>query len=293
MNKRLTANIMLVLTALIWGFAFVAQSQASDHIGSFTFNGIRFMMGAVSLIPVILIFERKGIADREKVMLSIKYGIITGTVLFCASTLQQFGVVYMENDSKAGFITGMYTVIVPIYGMMMGKKTSYNTWIGAFLAVIGLCLVSVAGVDRIEVGDIICFIGAFFWALHIVVIDKYVSKVNPIMYSSVQFFTCSVINLLLMFVFESDVFSMSAISSAGISILYAGIMSSGVAYTLQVLGQKYSKPTESAIIFSLESVFASLGCWMILGHKLSAISICGCVIIFAGIILSQLNFRKS
>ncbi len=292
MNKRLTANIMLVLTALIWGLAFVAQSQASEYIGSFTFNGIRFMMGAITLIPVILVFERKGIADKERVMLSLKYGAITGAVLFCASTLQQFGVVYMELDSKAGFITGMYTVIVPIFGLFMGKKTSVNTWIGAVLAVLGLYLVSVVGVEKLEVGDLICFIGAFFWALHIIVIDKYVDKVNPIMYSSVQFFTCSVINLLLMLIFELDSFSMANIQNAGISILYAGVMSSGVAYTLQVLGQKNSKPTEAAIIFSLESVFACIGCGIILNYTLSAVSLVGCAFILAGIILSQLEFKK-
>ncbi len=293
MNKRVTANIMLVLTALIWGFAFVAQSKASDLIGSFTFNGIRFMIGSVSLIPVIYIFERRGKQkDGAKDKLTVKYGIITGVILFAASALQQFGVANMEIDSKAAFITGMYTVIVPIFGLFMRKKTSVNTWIGAFFAVTGLYFVSVVGVEKIEFGDIICFAGAFFWALHIIAIDKYVDKVNPIMYSSVQFFTCGAINLVLMFVFEMGSFSFTNIQLAMIPILYAGVMSSGVAYTLQVLGQKNSKPTEAAIIFSLESVFAAIGCWLLLGDRMSAISMFGCGLIFAGIILSQLEFKK-
>ncbi len=293
MNKRLTANIMLVLTALIWGFAFVAQSKASDLIGCFTFNGIRFMIGAISLIPVIYIFERRG---KQKYLakdkLTVKYGIITGVILFVASALQQFGVANMVIDSKAAFITGIYTVIVPVFGLFMKKKTSVNTWIGAFFAVAGLYFVSVVGVEKIEFGDIICFAGAFFWALHIIAIDKYVDKVNPIMYSSVQFFTCGVINLILMFVFEMGSFSFANIQLAMIPILYAGVMSSGVAYTLQVLGQKNSKPTEAAIIFSLESVFAAIGCWMLLGDRMSPVSMLGCVLIFAGIILSQLDFKK-
>lgn len=294
MNKRLSANIMLILTALIWGFAFVAQSQASDYIGSFTFNGIRFLVGSLSLIPVIFIFERKnGSVDKEIDVYTIKYGIITGVVLFCASTLQQFGVALMENDSKAGFITGIYTVIVPIYGLFMGKKTSVNTWIGAVLAVLGLYFVSVVGVEKVEFGDFVALIGSFFWALHIVVIDKYVDKVKPITYSSVQFLTCAVINILLMFIFELNTLEFSNIMSAGISILYAGILSSGVAYTLQILGQKNSKPTEAAIIFSLESVFACIGCMLILGNRMSLISLVGCMFIFSGIILSQFNFKKA
>ncbi|MBR5518406.1 MAG: DMT family transporter [Clostridia bacterium] len=293
MNKRLTANLMLIITALIWGFAFVAQSTASELIGSFTFNGIRFMIGAVSLIPVIYIFERRGKQKNlQKDKLTIKYGVITGVVLFIASTLQQVGVMYMEIDSKAGFITGMYTVIVPIFGLFMKKKTSLNTWFGAMCAVLGLYFVSVAGVEKIELGDVICFIGAFFWALHIIVIDEYVDKVNPIMYSAVQFFTCSVINIVLMFVFEMGSFSLTNVYLATVPILYAGVMSSGIAYTLQVLGQKNSKPTEAAIIFSMESVFAALGCWMILGHSMSIISLVGCALILAGVILSQLNFKK-
>ena len=290
MNKRLTAKIMLILTAMIWGFAFVAQSTALNHISSFTFNGIRFFIGAISLIPVILIFERANIKENFKT--TVKYGIITGLVLCIASDLQQFSMVYMEIDSKAGFITGIYTVIVPIYGIFMKKKTSFNVWIGAFLALAGLYLVSVVGMEKLEIGDLICFMGSFFWALHIVVIDKFVDKVSPIMYSAVQFLTCAIVNIILMLVFETDAFSMTNILAAGTSILYAGVMSSGVAYTFQVLSQKNCGPTESAIIFSLESVFACVGCMVILGERMPPISIFGCCFIFAGIILSQLDFNK-
>lgn len=292
MSNRLKSNCMLILTAMIWGFAFVAQKDASAYIGSFTFNGIRFMLGSLSLIPVILIFERNGLKDKAKVMRTIKYGIITGTVLFCASALQQFGVSMIEQASKAGFITGLYTVLVPFFGVFVGKKTNVNRWIGAVLAVVGLYMVSIVGAPKIEFGDLLLLIGAFFWAFHIITIDKFVDRVNVIQYSAVQFFICSVINLILMTIFELPGFSMTNIMAAGVSILYAGIMSSGVAYTLQVVGQKHAEPTEAAIIFSLESVFGCVGCMLILGDTMTLTALAGCGFILTGIILSQLEFKR-
>ena len=222
---------------------------------------------------------------------TLKYGAVTGAVLFCASTLQQIGVSMIVQASKAGFITGLYTVIVPVMGIFMGKKTGANTWIGAVLAVVGLYMVSVVGAPAVEFGDLLLLIGAFFWAGHIMAIDKFIGKVSPIKYSAMQFFTCSVINLILLPFFEISTFSMANIMSAGISILYAGIMSSGVAYTLQVVGQKNAEPTQAAIIFSLEAVFGCIGCMLILGDRMSLNAIIGCIMIFAGIILSQLNFK--
>ncbi len=289
MSKRLKSNMLLVLTAAIWGFAFVAQKEASAYIGSFTFNGIRFMLGALSLIPVILFFERDGLKDKTKILKTVKYGIITGIILFIASTLQQFGININEQASKAGFITGLYTVLVPVFGIFMGRKTSINTWLGAILAVVGLYLVSIVGTPRIEFGDLLLLIGAIFWAFHIIAIDKFVNKVNVIQFSCIQFFICSVINLVIMPFFEMSSFSAANIMSAGISILYAGIMSSGVAYTLQVVGQKNAQPTEASIILSLESVFCCIGCMLILGDTMSVASLIGCCLIFAGIIVSQLK----
>ncbi len=291
MSKRFKSNCTLVLTAMIWGFAFVAQKDASAYIGSFTFNGIRFMLGALSLIPVILIFEWEGLSDKAKIIRTVKCGIITGVILFIASTLQQFAINMITQASKAGFITGLYTVLVPVFGVFMGKKTSLNTWIGAVLAVAGLYLVSVVGAPRVEFGDLLLLAGAIFWAFHIIAIDKFVGSVNVIQYSGVQFFTCSVLNLILMLLFEMSAFSAANIVSAGVSILYAGIMSSGVAYTLQVVGQKNAQPTEASIILSLESAFCCIGCMLILGDRMTVASIIGCVFMFAGIIVSQLNFK--
>lgn len=292
MSKRFKSNCTLVLTAMIWGFAFVAQKDASAYIGSLTFNGIRFMLGALSLIPVILYFEKDGLKDKNKVTNTIKYGIITGTILFIASTLQQFGINMITQASKAGFITGLYTVLVPIFGIFLGKKTKINTWIGAVFAVIGLYLVSVVGTPVVEFGDLLILIGAIFWAFHIIAIDNFVGKVNTIMYSSIQFFTCSVINIVFMLFFEMSGFSTANIMSAGVSILYAGIMSSGVAYTLQVVAQKNAQPTEASIILSLESVFCCIGCMLILGDTMTLTSLFGCLLILSGIIISQLDLKK-
>ena len=194
MSKRFISNCMLVLTAMIWGFAFVAQKDASGYIGSFTFNGIRFMLGALSLIPVILIFEHNDFKDRAKLMRTLKYGVITGAILFCASTLQQIGVSMISQASKAGFITGLYNVLVPIFGIFMPKKTRVNTWMGAIIAVIGLYLVSIEGSPTIEFGDLLLLIGSVFWAFHIIAIDKFIDKVSTIKYSAIQFLTCAVIN---------------------------------------------------------------------------------------------------
>ena len=292
MSKRFISNCMLVLTAMIWGFAFVAQKDASGYIGSFTFNGIRFMLGALSLIPVILIFERNDFNNRAKLKRTLKYGIITGAILFCASALQQIGVSMISQASKAGFITGLYNVLVPIFGIFMGKKTRVNTWVGAIIAVIGLYLVSIEGSPTIEFGDLLLLIGSVFWAFHIIAIDKFINKVSTIKYSAIQFLTCAVINFAFLPFFDLSTFSMANIISAGVSILYAGILSSGVAYTLQVVGQKHSEPTEAAIIFSLESVFAAVGCMLILGDNMSVPALFGCAFILVGIVLSQLKLNK-
>ena len=292
MKKRLKANAMLILTAMIWGFAFVAQKEASAYIGSLTFIAIRFLLGGFSLIPVIFVFERSDIKDKQKFKKTILYGAATGTILFVASTLQQIGVSINEQTSKAGFITGLYTVLVPLFGIFVGKKVKFNVWIGAILAVIGLYMISIVGSPKIEFGDLLLLIGAFFWAFHILAIDKFIGDVSPIKYSCVQFLTCSVLGFILLPFFELHTFSVQNILSAGTSILYAGIMSSGVAYTLQIVAQKNADPTEAAIIFSTESVFSAIGCTLLLGEIMSVNSYIGCALILAGVILSQLNFNK-
>jgi drug/metabolite transporter (DMT)-like permease len=287
MKTKLKSTILLFLTAIIWGFAFVAQRVGAEFVGAFTFNGVRFMLGAFSLIPVILLFEREKI-DIKVIKCNVIPGILAGVVLFIASTLQQYGVEITQSAGKAGFLTGLYTVLVPLIRFVMGKKTSVLTFIGAIFAVAGLFFLCMTG-DEISFGfgDLVLIIGAFFWAGHILVVDKFVHTTSPLKFSLVQFLVCGFLSLFFALILED--MNLSAIQSAGIPILYGGIMSVGVAYTCQILGQKESDPTFASIVFSTESVFSAIGGAMLLNEIMSGRGYFGCVLIFIGIVLSQLN----
>lgn len=281
---------MLVLTAMIWGFAFVAQRVGAESVGTFVFNGLRFAMGALSLVPVFLIFEREKF-DKERFKRTLIASIVCGIVLFIASALQQYGIELTKNAGKSGFITGLYTVLVPVISFIIyKKKNSIGVWIGAVLAVVGLFLLSVGEGFKVEIGDIYLLIGAFFWAGHILVIDKFIDGVSPLRFASIQFAVCAALNLICALFF--DTFDASAINTALVPLLYGGLASVGIAYTLQIFGQKYSDPSTAAIIFSLESVFSAIGGAVILGEEMSARGYIGCTLIFGGIILSQLKFGK-
>ncbi len=293
MKTKIKSTILLFLTAIIWGFAFVAQRVGADFVGAFTFNGIRFFLGFFSLIPVILIFENDkfNIESLKKTLLP---GLLAGVVLFVASTLQQYGVEITQSAGKAGFLTGLYTVLVPLIRFVMGKKTSVFTFVGAIFAVVGLFLLCMTGNDiSFGIGDIILIIGAFFWAGHILVVDKYVNGISPLKFSLVQFFVCGVLSIIFALILED--ISFTAIKSAGIPILYGGLMSVGVAYTCQILGQRDADPTFASIVFSTESVFSAIGGAVMLNEIMSGRGYLGCVFIFIGIVLSQLNtdlFKK-
>lgn len=287
---KVKSTILLFLTAMIWGFAFVAQRVGAEFVGAFTFNGIRFLLGACSLIPVILIFEREKF-DKTKFIKTLVPGLIAGLFLFIASTLQQYGVEITQSAGKAGFLTGLYIVIVPLIRFFMGKKTSVFTLFGAVFAVVGLFFLCMTG-DEISfgIGDIVLIIGAFFWAGHILVVDKFVNDTSPLKFSMVQFLICGLLSIICAFVFEDIEFA--AIKSAGIPILYGGLMSVGVAYTCQILGQKDADPTFASIVFSTESVFSAVGGAIILNEIMSGRGYFGCILIFIGIILSQLNLNE-
>ena len=287
MKTKLKSTILFFLTAIIWGFAFVAQRVGAEFVGAFTFNGVRFMLGACSLIPVILLFEREKI-DLKLLKNNVLPGILAGVVLFIASTLQQYGVEITQSAGKAGFLTGLYTVLVPLIRFVMGKKTSVLTFVGAIFAVTGLFFLCMTG-DEISfgIGDIVLIIGAFFWAGHILVVDKFVHTTSPLKFSLIQFIICGILSLIFAVILEDIEFS--AIKSAGIPILYGGIMSVGVAYTCQILGQKESDPTFASIVFSTESVFSAIGGALLLNEIMSGRGYLGCVLIFIGIVLSQLN----
>lgn len=297
MKKEIRAVFILLLTAAIWGFAFVAQRVGMDHIGAFTYNGIRFALGSISLLPVIYFFGRKSGDsgdDEEKVdadlKTTLKAGIIAGSILFVAASFQQVGLIY-TTAAKAGFITSLYIVLVPILGIFLKQKTHYTTWIGAVTAVVGLYLLSINDNFTIEIGDFLMIVGAFFWAGHIQVIGKFVSKVDAIKLSSAQFATCSVFSLITAFIFE-DIY-LSGIIAATVPILFGGIMSAGVAYTLQAVGQKHAKPSHAAIALSMEAVFAAIGGILLLNETMPLRGYLGCALMLAGMLITQTeNIKK-
>ncbi|MDR2647189.1 MAG: DMT family transporter [Oscillospiraceae bacterium] len=287
-NKSTISAAMLLLTALIWGFAFVAQVEGLAFMGSLTFGGIRFAMGAFSLLPLILIFERRpGGVNIKKTLL---YGLLGGVVLFCASTLQQYGIAYTQSAGKAGFITGLYTVLVPIIGIFMGRKTRPLTWLGALAALTGLYFLSMKGGKlSFGFGDILLLIGAVFWAFHILIVDQFASQVPPLRFSITQFFVCGVLSLAGAFIFEKP--SVNGILTGWQPLLYGGIASVGVAYTLQIVGQRHVEPARAAIIFSLETLFAALGGVLLLHEFLGWRGYFGGALMFLGIVLAQLGAR--
>lgn len=289
MKISLKSIIMLFTAAIVWGFAFSAQVMVdTDVLGNFSFNGVRFILGSASLIPIVLIFEREK-KDPAKLKRTCVAALIAGTVLFIASALQQYGISINHNAGKAGFITGLYTVLVPIIGFLVLKnKAGVNTWIAAALAVYGLFLLSAGdGFDQINMGDVVVFIGAFFWAGHILVIDKLVDNVSPVKFAMLQFFVCGVWNLIVAMLFEN--ITWAGITYTAIPILYTGIMSTGVAYTCQILGQKGTNPNLSAIILSTECVFSAVGGAIVLNETMDAKGYIGCVLVFLGILVSQID----
>lgn len=290
MKIKIKSTVLLFLTAIIWGFAFVAQRVGADYVGTFTFNGIRFLLGSFSLIPVIFIFEREEY-NKKKMLKTLAVSLAAGTILFIAASLQQYGVVLTGSAGKAGFLTGLYTVLVPVIRFLMGKKTDILTFVGAFFAVGGLFLLCMTG-DKLTFGkgDIVLIIGAVFWALHILIIDKFVNEISPLKFSMLQFFVCGLISMVIA-VFTETI-EITAVKSALVPILYGGLMSVGVAYTCQILGQKDADPTFASIVFSTESVFSAIGGAIILHEIMSGRGYLGCVLIFIGIVLSQLNLKE-
>ena len=295
-TKEIKSVFILLLTAAIWGFAFVAQRVGMGFLGAFTFNGIRFALGSISLLPVIYFFDKKFKSEISvervdaDIKTTIKSGVIAGCILYIAASLQQVGLIY-TTAAKAGFITSLYIVLVPILGIFLKQKTHSTTWLGAITAAVGLYFLSINEGFTIEFGDLLQVIGALFWAVHIQVIDKFVKNVDAIKLSSTQFATCSVLSLITAFIFED--ISMSGVVSAIVPLLYGGVMSAGVAYTLQAVGQRYAKPSHAAIALSMEAVFAAIGGILILNETMSLRGYLGCALMLAGMLISQAeNIKK-
>ena len=293
--KQVRRSLTLVLAALIWGVAFVAQSKAMDNLGPFTFNAVRCLIGGIVLIPVIALMRKKdacrpadgGPYPWKPVLTG---GLICGVILFVAANLQQFAfaVNHSYDAGKAGFITALYIIFVPIFGIFFKKRPSFLVWISAIVALGGLYLLCVReGALTLETSDLLVLACSVVFACHILAIDHFNPRVNGVLMSCIQFFVCGVISLICAFIFEKPRFS--DLVAAYLPILYAGIMSCGVAYTLQIVGQKGVNPFLASLLLSLESVFAVLAGWLLLGQALSLREIVGCAIIFVAIILAQIT----
>lgn len=292
MNKTLKADWLLLLTAVIWGCAFVAQREGMKHVGPFTFNGIRFFLGAFSLIPLIRyrnrLWQRKtGGTNRLRLFSTVTpaQGLSIGVILFCGASLQQIGMVY-TTAAKGGFITGLYVILVPFIGRFFGQRIGACGWIGSVVATIGLYLLSVNEELRFAPGDLWVLVGACFWAVHVLVIDWLSSKTDPIQLACAQFLVCASLSLLCAGWTETITWRM--IRSGIVPILYGGFFSVGIAYTLQVVAQQDAPPTHAAVILSMETVVAAIAGWILLDERLDLRAIGGCALMFFGMLVVQL-----
>jgi drug/metabolite transporter (DMT)-like permease len=288
--NQIQANSILLLTALIWGFGFVAQRMGMDHLGPYAFNVCRFLVGALSLLPLLFFFRKKESGPTELNPSFWKFSILAGFALFGGATLQQVGIQY-TTVGKAGFITGLYVVIVPILGLCLRQKIGRWTVIGSILAVLGLYFLSIKEDFSMGWGETMVLIGAFFWAVHVQVIGTANKRnLNPIKLALVQYLVCAALNLLLSLVFET--FHLDQVILASGAILYAGIVSVGIAFTLQVIAQKKVEPSRAAIILNLEAVFAVLAGWLFFTELLTMKEWLGCGLMFLGMILSQMKSQE-
>lgn len=292
MKTKWTSNAALFVAAIIWGFAFVAQVTAADSIASFTMIGVRFTICIIFLLPVVFIFER-GRSDKAEKALMLKASLITGTVLFCALSLQQYGIEITASAGISGFITALYMIFVPIvYLLLFRKKTGLQVWIGALFALVGLfllCYEPGAGF-YFGMGEILLLLGAFCWTAHVMLIEHFGKKLRPIHYSWGQFAVCALLGVIFALCF--DEISVQPLIDAKWELLYLGILSSGCAYTLQVVGQKNADPTYAVIILSTESAFSAIGGAIFGIDAISWIGYCGCALMFVGILCTQVKIKR-
>lgn len=303
-KNNILSVIILLCAAMIWGFAFVAQDRASEYVEPFTLNGVRSIIGSVALIPVILVMSKKNARpilektkkDRKTLIVA---SLICGFALCISTNIQQFGIAMYPDTAatsgRSGFLTAMYIIFVPILGLFLKKRPSFTVIIGVLLSIVGLYLLCFAnGLKNIYTGDIIMLSCAVAFSIQILCIDYFKDAVDGVKLSCLQFFVCGVLSLILMFIFEKP--NISTILSQYKEILFLGIFSSGIAYTLQIIGQQYSSnPTVSSIVMSMESVFAALGGALIMNERLTTRELTGCFIMLLAIIAAQLPsslFRK-
>lgn len=304
MNRQIRNSILLLITAFIWGMGFVSQSTGGDAVGPFAFNGLRNLLASVVLLPVIFFRDKKGLGKKpagpaEKKML-LAAGVLTGAALFIASTLQQLGITMGTPIGKAGFITAGYILIVPIIGLFFRKRCGWNIWVGIIIMMAGLYLLCMDEAFSIQMSDFLMLGCAAMFAVQIMIIDYYAPKVDGVRMAAIEFLTVGILSLPFSVIFDIGItgaeigkwFGILFTQEAMISVLYAGIFSSGVAYTLQIICQNGLHPALASMIMSFESVFAALGGFFILGEVLSARELWGCIIMLAATLLAQMPQKK-
>lgn len=301
-SRQVRNSILLVLTAFIWGIAFVAQSEGGNAVGPFTFNGIRSLIGSIVLLPVIALLDRMKLTSKKPVTKAEKKtlligGLSCGVLLFLASSAQQLGICLGTPAGKAGFLTACYILLVPVLGLFLKKKCGVRVWVGIAITLVGLYLLCMSETLRLQSSDLLLLACALLFAVHILVIDYFSPRVDGVRMSCIQFFVCGVLSLIPMFFSEiragADVWLANLTNpGAWLAILYAGVLSCGVAYTLQIVGQNGINPTVASMLLSLESVFSVLAGWIILKQSLGAKELLGCGLIFIAIILAQLPEKK-
>lgn len=284
------ADLLLLLTATIWGFAFVAQRVGMDYVGPYTFNGVRFALGSLSLLPLLFLLDHREATARRRLPRAtwrsmLPGGGLAGLFLFAGASLQQVGLVH-TTAGNAGFITGLYVVIVPIMGLCLRQRTHAGTWLGVLLAAVGLYFLSITSSLTIAWGDLLVLVGAFFWAAHVLIIGRLSPRMDALRLAITQFAVCAVLSLLTASALET--ISWEGLRGAAVPILYGGLGSVGVAYTLQVVAQKDAHPAHAAIFLSMEAVFAAIGGWWLLNELLTARAMLGCGLMLSGVLVSQL-----
>ncbi len=294
--NNLKGSAILCLAALIWGLAFVAQSQAADLVPPFLFNSLRSFIGAAFLLALLLIKKAKSKApifptDKAKIKEMLLGGALCGILLAVSVNFQQFGIAAYPNgaasEARAGFLTALYVVLVPIISIFFGKRNSIAVWIAVAVATCGIYLLSLSGgIDSIYLGDVLMLVCAFSFSFHILAVDRYGEPVGGILLSMLQFLVCGVVSGILTLCCETVVWT--NVLAAAPQLLYMGVMSCGVAYTLQIFGQRYAEPAIASLSMSLESVFAALGGWIIMGNTLTPREFGGCALVFTAIVLAQL-----
>lgn len=289
-KKQLRANLLLFVAALIWGVAFVAQRVGDEHVGAMTFNAVRFLIGSASMVPLLIFLKRRprpeGGADGVPMKKTLPVGLILGGVLFVASTLQQYGL-YGTTAGKAGFITDLYIIFVPLFEVIFGRRLKKTIWLCIAMAAVGLYLISVTGKFTMSRGDFLVLLGSLVWTVHILLVDRFSKRYNPVRLCFLQYMVTAVVSLAAALFAEK--ITLAGLEAAAWPILYTGVFSVGIAYTLQIAGQRYAKASHAAIILSMESVVACIAGALILHESLGTRGVAGCVLMAGAMLLTQVG----